>query len=114
MPVLPIIDLLIVLGWTSLLLGGVLKAIRSATAYSPTFFTFSPTDLLIIAAVFLAFALTLAARTWVKLNEPELLASRRAADTLDALARSRVAGAEEARRTELELSTVGQEKAARS
>ena len=78
---------------------------------SPTFFTFSPTDLLIIAGVFLGFALTLAARTWVKLNEPTLLASRRAADTFDALARTRAVGAEEARRTEIELSTG---KAARS
>ena len=114
MPVLPIIDMLIILGWTCLFLGGVLKAIRSATTYSPTLFTFSPTDLLIIAGVFLGFALTLAARTWVKLNEPKLLEKRGAADTLDALVQSRVAGAEEARRTDLELSAVGQERSARS
>ncbi len=72
MPVLPIIDLLILLGWTTLMAGGVLKAIHITTAYRPTIFSLSPVDFLILAGVFLLFALTLAARTWVKLNEPRL------------------------------------------
>jgi hypothetical protein len=71
-PVLPIIDLLILLGWTSLMAGGVLKAIHLTTAYRPLFFSLRPIDFLIIAGVFMVFALALAARTWVKLNEPQL------------------------------------------
>jgi hypothetical protein len=38
-----------------------------------------PSDLVKVAAVALLFALTLAARTWVKAMEPELLARRRRA-----------------------------------
>ncbi len=79
MPVLPIIDLLIFLGWTTLFAGGLLKAIYIATAYRPTVFTLAPSDLLLLALGFLALAVTLAARTWVRLNEPRLIADRRAA-----------------------------------
>ena len=83
MPVLPIIDLLILMGWTALAIGGVLKAVYISTSYRPTLFAFGPMDLLIMAGVFLIFALTLAARTWVKLNEPRLYAARRAAARLE-------------------------------
>ncbi len=79
MPVLLIIDLLIFLGWTTLAAGGLLKAIHIATAYRPTLFSLSPSDLLLVALAFLGLALTLAARTWVRLNEPKLIATRRAA-----------------------------------
>lgn len=78
MPVLPLIDLLILLGWSSLLVGFVLKAVYLTTAYRPTFLGLTPFDLLLGAGVFLVFALSLAARTWVKLNEPRLLARRAA------------------------------------
>jgi len=71
-PVLPIIDLLILLGWSALMAGGALKAIHMTTTYRPSIFGLAPSDCLLIAGVFLTFALTLAARTWVKLNEPKL------------------------------------------
>jgi hypothetical protein len=77
-PVLPIIDLLILLGWSTLLVGFVLKAVYLTTSYRPTLLGLTPLDLLLAAGVFLIFALSLAARTWVKLNEPRLLAQRRA------------------------------------
>ncbi len=78
MPVLPIIDLLIFLGWTTLAAGGLLKAIYIATTYRPTFLSLTPVDLLLVSLAFLGLALTLAARTWVRLNEPALSASRQA------------------------------------
>lgn len=84
MPVLPIIDLLILLGWTALMAGGVLKAIYITTAYRPAIFGLAPTDFLIIAGVFLALALTLAARSWVKFQEGQLgLAARHGAPRPD-------------------------------
>ena len=89
MPVLPIIDLLIFLGWTSLAAGGILKAVYLATSYRPTLFSLTPVDLLLVAIAFLALALTLAARTWVRLNEPQLVAGRRAAASLKAVSRAR-------------------------
>ena len=78
MPVLPIIDLLIFLGWTTLAAGGLLKAIYIATTYRPTFLSLTPVDLLLVSLALLGLALTLAARTWVRLNEPALSASRQA------------------------------------
>jgi hypothetical protein len=77
MPVLPIIDLLIFLGWTTIMVGAVLKAIYLTTSYRPTFLGLTPLDLLLIAGVFLVFALSLAARTWVKANEPKMAAARK-------------------------------------
>ena len=77
MPILPIIDLLILLGWTSLMFGAVLKAIYLTTRYAPAPLGFSSMDFAVIACVCFGFALTLAARTWVKLNEPRLLDLRR-------------------------------------
>ncbi len=88
MPVLPIIDLLIFLGWTTLAAGGLLKAIHIATSYRPTIFSLTPSDLLLVALALLGLALTLAARTWVRLNEPLLVASRRAAANADAYSRA--------------------------
>jgi hypothetical protein len=88
MPVLPIIDLLIFLGWTTLAAGGLLKAIYIATSYRPTLFSLTPADLLLVALAFLGLALTLAARTWVKLNEPRLLGDRRTAASREAMARA--------------------------
>jgi glucose-6-phosphate-specific signal transduction histidine kinase len=88
MPVLPIIDLLIFVGWTTLAAGGVLKAIYIATSYRPTIFSLTPIDLVLAALALLGLALTLAARTWVRLNEPKLIAERRAAASRDALERA--------------------------
>lgn len=77
MPVLPVIDLLILVGWTLLSIGAVLKAIYVATSYRPTFLGLGPFDLLLVAGCALLFAVALAARTWVKANEPGILAARR-------------------------------------
>ena len=78
-PILPIIDALIALAFTSLLGGFLLKAVWIATSYRPTFFGMHPSDFLFVASVCLLIALTLAARTWVKATEPEILARRRRA-----------------------------------
>ena len=77
MPILPLIDLLILAGWSSLAIGAVLKAVAVTTVYRPTILTLSPMDFIVVAAICFAFALTLAARTWVKLNEPRLIQIQR-------------------------------------
>ncbi len=81
MPVLPIIDLLIMVGWTSLMGGALLKAVYLTTSYRPTLLGMGPMDFVLFAGICLVFALTLAARTWVKYHEPRLmsLSRRRAA-----------------------------------
>jgi hypothetical protein len=73
-PILPLVDLLILLGSGSLLVGFVLKAIALATLYRPTVLGFSSIDFVVITGVCFGLALTLVARTWLKLNEPSLLA----------------------------------------
>lgn len=98
MPILPVMDLLIFLGWTTFLAGGVLKAIYITTSFRPTIASLGPMDLLLVAVVFLLLALTLAARTWVKANDPQTNANRRAASTLEAYAAARGNGGSEARR----------------
>ena len=77
MPVLPLIDLLLLLGTGSLFVGFLLKAISITTRFHPTVLGFSSIDFVLIAGVCMGLALVLAARTWVKLNEPRLLALRR-------------------------------------
>jgi hypothetical protein len=79
-PVLPLIDLLILLGWTSLLVGFVLKALSIALSYPLSILGLAPIDFLLAAGVTLLFALSLAARTWVKVHEPRLVARRRVAE----------------------------------
>ncbi len=76
MPILPLIDLLILMSTASLLVGFVLKALAVTTHYRPAILGFSSLDFVIIAGIFLSLALVLAARTWVKLNEPRLLGVR--------------------------------------
>jgi hypothetical protein len=76
LPILPLIDLLILLSTGSLLVGFVLKAIALTTRYRPAILGFTSLDFVIIAGIWLALALVLAARTWVKLNEPQLLGMR--------------------------------------
>jgi len=72
-----LIDLLIMVGWTSLMGGFLLKAVYLTTAYRPTVLGMSPLDFVLFAGICLFFALTLAARTWVKYHEPQLMARRR-------------------------------------
>ena len=75
--ILPVIDLLVLLGTGCLAVGFVLKAISVTTHYSPALLGFSSLDFVLIAGVFLMLSLVLAARTWVKLNEPRLIRMRR-------------------------------------
>ncbi len=84
MPVLPLIDLLLLSGWTALFVGFVLKAIALTTRYNPTVLGLSSLDFLLIAIAALLFAIALAARTWVKNQEPAARAAQRGRDTLDA------------------------------
>ncbi|MDG2336324.1 MAG: hypothetical protein P8Q97_19145 [Myxococcota bacterium] len=85
MPILPIVDLMILTAWTSLLGAFVLKAIRITTSYHPDLFGMGPMELTVIAGVLLLFALTLTARTWLKSREYEQASPRaRAAGTLEA------------------------------
>ena len=62
MPVLPVIDLLILSGWTSLLIGFVLKLIYLTTSYRPTLLSLTPIDFLLVAVAAMLFAIALAAR----------------------------------------------------
>ncbi len=80
MPVLPLIDLMILMGSGGLLVAFVLKGVALTTHYRPSVLGFGATEFVIFSAICMAFALTLAARTWVKLNEPRLLRERRRLD----------------------------------
>jgi len=73
-PILPIVDLLVLLGTGSLVLGFILKSIAVATIYRPAILGFSSLDFVMITGVCFGLALVLVARTWLKLNEPGLLA----------------------------------------
>ena len=84
MPVLPLIDLLLLAGWTSLLVGFVLKVVYLTTSYRPTILTLTPSDFLDVAIAAMLFAIALAARTWVKSQEPAASAARRRDETLAA------------------------------
>jgi hypothetical protein len=84
MPVLPLIDLLLLAGWTSLLVGFVLKVVYLTTSYRPTLLTLTPSDFLEVAIAAMLFAIALAARTWVKAQEPGAAALRRRDETLAA------------------------------
>ncbi len=84
MPVLPLIDLLLLAGWTALLVGFVLKVIHLTTTYRPTILTLAPNDFLEMAVAAMLFAIALAARTWVKTQEPGTTAARRRDETLAA------------------------------
>ena len=84
MPILPVIDLLILMGWSLLAVGAVLKAIAMTTVYRPTIANLTPMDFLLMAVVCLLFALALAARTWVKANEPAILARQQGLPGRDA------------------------------
>ncbi len=73
LPVLPLVDLLILMGTASLGVRFVLKAVALTTLYRPSILGFSSADFVLITGVCFGFALVLIARTWLKLNEPGLL-----------------------------------------
>jgi len=73
----PLMDLLVIAGSGLLFIGSVLKFVAVATRYHPHILGLSSLDFLLMCAVCWAFALVLAARTWVQLNEPELIRQRR-------------------------------------
>jgi|SRR5215510_10200964 len=77
MPILPLIDLLLLLGTGSLFVGFLLKAIAITTRFRPHVLGFTSIDFVLIAGICMGFALVLAARTWVKLNEPRALLLQR-------------------------------------
>lgn len=89
MSVLPLVDLLILLGSGSVAIGFVLKAVALTTQFRPTFVGFSSLDMLIIAGLFFGLSLVLAARTWLKLNEPHLQALQRRLGEEEARRRAR-------------------------
>lgn len=76
MPVLPLIDLLILVAWTLLGWAVFHKALWMALASRFTVFGLGPFDFFLAAGVCLLFAIALAARVWVKANEPRLLRER--------------------------------------
>jgi hypothetical protein len=75
--ILPLIDLLILTGTGMLVVGFLLKVAAIATVYRPSLLGFSSMDFVVLAGICWGFALTLAARSWVRLNEPRLMAVRR-------------------------------------
>ena len=84
MPVLPLIDLMILAGWTSLLVGFVLKMVYLTTSYRPTIASLTPIDFLMVAGAAMLFAIALAARTWVASQSPAQSAVRKREETLEA------------------------------
>lgn len=66
MPVLPVIDLMILVAWTSLIVAAAQKGIGMALATRPQIFGMGPFDFVLVAGVSLLFALALAARVWVR------------------------------------------------
>ncbi|MDJ0786911.1 MAG: hypothetical protein QNK05_08875 [Myxococcota bacterium] len=80
MPVLPLIDLLILVAWTSLGGAVLLKLAHLTLALRLKVLGLGPFEFVMIAGVCLLFALALAARVWVRANEPRLLARSRGGD----------------------------------
>jgi hypothetical protein len=75
--ILPLIDFLILAGTGTLVTGFLMKAIAITTVYRPSILGFTSIDFVVMSGVCWGFALVLAARSWVRLNEPGLLAVRR-------------------------------------
>jgi len=73
MPVLPLIDLLILIAWTSLVWAFVHKGLWLAFASDFSILGLTPYDFVLGAGICLLFALALAARVWVKAHEPVAL-----------------------------------------
>jgi hypothetical protein len=66
---LPAIDLLILMGWSSLFVGATQKVIWMTTSYRPTVLSFTPLDFLSVAGICLVLAMLLGAVGWVRLRE---------------------------------------------
>jgi hypothetical protein len=82
--VLPLIDLMILVAWTSMIWAVFHKALWLALATKFTVLGLVPYDFVLLAGVALLFALALAARVWVKAHEPALLRkAERRQDVLD-------------------------------
>ena len=75
------LDLLILLAWTSLAAGGMLKFVNLVFSKAWSLLGLAPFDFFMIAGVLLVFALTLVGRTWVKLNDPGIRPVQRAEAT---------------------------------
>ena len=73
----PLIDLLVITGSGFLAIGSVLKFVAVATRFQPHILGLSSVDFLLMCGVCWGGSLVLAARTWVQLNEPELIRQRR-------------------------------------
>jgi hypothetical protein len=72
-PVLPLIDLFILVAWASLVWAFVQKGLWLAFAKAFTVLGLTPYDFVLGSVVCLLFALALAARVWVKAHEPKLI-----------------------------------------
>ena len=112
-PILPIVDLLILVGWSTLFAGALLKMIYLSTSYRPTLLGMTPMDCVLVAGVMLLFAVALAARTWVKANEPGILARRHRAPQNGAAGLYAEPGGNENARPELGETTPGSAAAGR-
>ena len=77
MLILPLIDLFVLAGTGLLGIGFLFKVMDIAMNRPLAVFGFSSLDFVLMAAVCWGFALVLAARTWVKLHEPDLYEMRR-------------------------------------
>ena len=77
MLILPLIDLLILAGTALLGVGFLLKAYTVVMSKGLAVLGFSSMDFVVLAGVSWGFALVLAARSWVKLNEGNLMELRR-------------------------------------
>jgi len=73
MPVLPLIDLMILIAWASLVSAFVQKGLRLALASNFTVLGLTPYDFVLCSGVSLLLALALAARVWVKAHEPKVI-----------------------------------------
>ncbi len=73
MPVLPLIDLLILISWTSFMWAFIHKASWLAFGLTYTVLGRTPYDFVLGGGACLLFSIALAARTWVKANEGSLL-----------------------------------------
>ena len=69
MPILPLIDLCILLAWTSFIWAFIHKVVQLAMDSAFTVLGYGPGDFVLGGGVALLFALTLAARQWVRGNE---------------------------------------------
>jgi len=83
MPILPLIDLMILIAWTCLIVAVVQKALSMALAVRASVFGMTPYDFVLVAGVSLLFALALAARMWVKANQSRLLGRQRVVEPVN-------------------------------